>query len=705
MIADFPRYSFGYYGLSKIYRLTGETQMALQENARAMDLMGGSLFSLLSEAECYAADGQTDVALEKIAGLEAMAAERYVSPYQLSLAYCFLATNGEPARSSYYKNKAAECLLAAFETRESWLNWLGAEPAFDVIRDDPRVESLLEQVGYRHFFRAFAASQSSLDKATPVPDKLHDLTTLMIDGGEFTDDGVHRADRTRAWYPIAAAATILAVVLGVVAYLLWPSPPGTRPLPAATAFKNPVIVVLPFASDDPETRDLGVGLADAVAGKLGNVRDLQVLSAGFGRSLDRSQLASAAEQYGIRFALTGTLAAKGNTNILSAELIDAATGAAVWNGDLEATEPDVFSLQARLAEVVLTSLGITPLPLERQQVLKSHTIDPGAYRSYLRGRFQLTNRSETSLKQAVSAFGSAAAADGNFALAYAGLADAYSLLSLYSIDPPPDAYEHAKENAMRALAIDPDLAEAHASLAYIKFYRDRDRAGSELEFRRAIQLNPSYSQAHHWFALVLAARGRSIEALSEIETAIRLDPRSASVGSAEAMIYYFDNRFPDAVVRCDQVLSSAPDFVPALKVKRWALSASGDRAGAAAVFERELAASGGSTTDPGWKITEIGIRDPAGAARAQLVSELERASSDPSVRDNNFAFAFEIAQAWNNLGDAAKTFEWLARADAAHAHNFNFLAVDPRFANLRRDLRFQRLVSRLDASETAAADH
>lgn len=180
VISEFPSYSFGYYGISKIHRITGDTALALVENDKAKDLMGDGIFSLLSEAECYAADGRTDIARQKIAALESMALERYVSPYQLSLAYCYLGEN----------EKALDNLTKAAELQEAWLNWMGIEPAFDPIRSDPRFDEILERIGYRPFFKNYSLSNANIelapDRDKRFPPELHDLTTLVIDE---TDDG------------------------------------------------------------------------------------------------------------------------------------------------------------------------------------------------------------------------------------------------------------------------------------------------------------------------------------------------------------------------------------------------------------------------------------------------------------------------------------------------------------------------------------
>lgn len=245
-----------------------------------------------------------------------------------------------------------------------------------------------------------------------------------------------------------------------------------------------------------------------------------------------------AGEHAIAFVLRGNLVKEGEKTTLSAELVNTRDNNVAWTETFTAPDGDLFGLQTKLAEKVWTSLGIDPLPLERQQVEKSYTRSIPAYQLYLIGRFQITNRSAANLRKAIETFRSSLAEDANFAPAYVGLADAFALINLYDNEPPPNAYGNARENALKALAIDSNLAEAHASLAYVKFYHERDRAGSELEFRRAIQVNPSYAQAHHWFALVLAAMNRPVEAIQEAQIAQRLDPGSLAVRSAMAMALF-----------------------------------------------------------------------------------------------------------------------------------------------------------------------
>ncbi|MEO8041208.1 MAG: tetratricopeptide repeat protein, partial [Acidobacteriota bacterium] len=459
VVADFPTYSFGYYGLSKVHRITEDTKLAITENDRAKELMGDSVFSLLAEAECYAADGQELVAIEKIEALEKMSAERHVSPYQLALSYAYLG-NYESALDS---------LDRAVESKEAWLNWLGVEPAFDPIRNERRFDEILEKTGYRMFFKNFSSSVVNFN-ANGTGHKssaggVHDLTTLVIDETDKTDDGTPPFAGRRSRMPIyasAAAALILAASVG--GYYLY-SKQSLNPIIVipTTSFQNPSIVVVPFTSDEPGTASLGFGLADALTQKLGSIKALRVLSAYTGRAIDVTRPKEVAKDLGVAFILKGKLVKKGNATTLSADLVNTASDAVMWSETFTAEDGDLPALQTRVAEKLLRSLHIEPLPLERQQIAKTPTRSPAAYEHYLVGRSLMGDRSAENLRKAIDSFSDSLKSDPQFALAYVGLADSYALLNLYDIDPPADAYEKAKDYVQRALAIDESIAVARGA--------------------------------------------------------------------------------------------------------------------------------------------------------------------------------------------------------------------------------------------------
>lgn len=209
-----------------------------------------------------------------------------------------------------------------------------------------------------------------------------------------------------------------------------------------------------------------------------------------------------------------------------------------------------------------------------------------------------------------------------------------------------------------------------------------------------MQLNPSYAQAHHWFALVLAAMNRPVEAISEAETAQRLDPRSPSIKAATGIVYFMSGRNANALAECEEALEIDQSFVPALKVKRWIYTATLDREKALEAFQKELTYSGGRNEDAGWKLIELQLPD-ADSERAARLAELDRITALPEIRKNPYAFAFEAALAYNGLGSTEKALDWLERSETAVGHSFNFAAVDPRIANLSSEPRFQKLLARL----------
>jgi serine/threonine protein kinase/tetratricopeptide (TPR) repeat protein len=689
MISDFPTYSFGYYGISKVHRKVGDTKIAIVENEKANELMGGSVFSQLSEAECYAADGQTGIAAEKIRKLEEMSLERYVSPYQLALVYCYL---GE-------KEKALANLEKAREIKEAWLNWMGVEPAFDPIRDDPRFDNILESIGYRMLFKNFSASGTNLGAdpddgfdADGFDSGPYNKTTLVIDGGERTQDGLTSTfgkSRSRWLIYAVAGLAIIAAIAGAIslATKFWPDKDAVV---RTTPYQSPIIVVLPFRTTDGVLPTIGIGFADALSVKLGNIKNLQVISPNSGRAVSEMGTAAIGRDLGATFVVRGELV----DSSVRAELVDTAEERVLWSESFPVTDTGLFAAQTKVAERVWTSLGIEPLQLERQQVEKSYTQNAHAYELYLLGRSQMVPRTSANIRAAIETFNQSLRLDGNFALAYVGLSDAYSLLNLYDVSPPPDAYQRAKFYAGKALAIDNDLAEAHASMAYVKYYHDRDRAGSELEFRRAIQVNPSYAQSHHWFALVLAAMNKPAEAIQEIEHAQHLDPRSPTVWSAAGVVYYLSGRFEEATAQADRALSLDERMVSAYKVKRWAYTAMRNRDAAMDAFHSEVQFSGGGIEQPGWQIIHNQIEAISGD-KDSTIKRIDTAAADPSVRDNPFFFAFEIALAYNAAGETQKALDYLERSEAAGSHSFNLIEAEPRLVNLHTEPRFQRLLLKL----------
>jgi tetratricopeptide (TPR) repeat protein len=364
---------------------------------------------------------------------------------------------------------------------------------------------------------------------------------------------------------------------------------------------------------------------------------------------------------------------------------------------VSANAGDFLTLQNLLAAEILSALSLSPTADEARRINKRPTENVFAYELYLIGRFQMINRTPDNLRRAIQIFNQAVERDPNFALPRVGIADCYSLLALYDIPPPPDAYKIAEENAQRALALDPELSEAHASLGYVKFNGDYDFLAAEKEFRRAIELNPSYAPAHHWFALALSGARRHDEALAEIEIAKKLEPTAPAIRTAAGIVLFHARRYEEALVQTAEALKINPAFVPAHKTSRWIYQALGDAEAALAAFQKERSYSGAKDEDLGWLIIQAQVEALA-RRRVQAAQMLEKALNDRFVLNNPTSYSNEIALAHAALDDRDKALMWLEKAIEAKDHGICFIGVEPRLDKLRNDSRFAALMQRSKAA-------
>ncbi len=373
-------------------------------------------------------------------------------------------------------------------------------------------------------------------------------------------------------------------------------------------------------------------------------------------------------------------------------MIEAETEKILWAEQFNEPIKDLPSLQVAISERVLNALTVQLTTKESQRIKKSYTENSEAYQLYLVGRYQMANRNAKNLNAAINTFTKARDLDPNFALAYAGLADAYSLLNTYQIRTPIETYDKAKANAKKALEIDESLAEAHASLAYVLFYYDRNRTEAETHFRKSIELNPSYSTAHHWFALALAAMGKSDDAIQQINLAIELEPRSAIIKSAAGLVYFYAKHYEDGLAACNQSLEIDIGLVPAHKTKRVIYEALGNYQEALSSYQQERSFRGNTDeNEPGWAMITAQV-EAIGGNRESALQNLQKALNASTVINEPKSFSYEIMIAYALLDEKEKALEWLEKAKISRDHSFNFALVDPRIDKLKTDKRYIELV-------------
>jgi TolB-like protein/DNA-binding winged helix-turn-helix (wHTH) protein/Flp pilus assembly protein TadD len=331
-----------------------------------------------------------------------------------------------------------------------------------------------------------------------------------------------------------------------------------RPTFRATPPSPHSIAVLPFRSLGLDRRNeyLGLGLADALMTRLGNLKQIIVRPTASTKKYEggAEDPVTAGRELGVDAVLAGSVQSSGERIRVTVQLVNVHDGATVWTGAFDRDASDIFAVEDSISSQVALATVPALSDEEHTRLTKRYTENGEAYESYLKGRYFWNKRTAEGIKKSIDCFRQAIRLDPNYALAYAGLADSYT----FGADP-----SEAKTAAEKALSVDEQLAEAHTSLGNIKLFHDYDWQGAEAEFRRSIELNPNYPTAHHWYAYYLAAMGRFEAAIEEINRARDLDPLSLAINADVGQILYLGRRHDEAIAACKKALEMDPNFTNA----------------------------------------------------------------------------------------------------------------------------------------------
>ncbi|HWY54931.1 MAG TPA: tetratricopeptide repeat protein [Terriglobales bacterium] len=380
---------------------------------------------------------------------------------------------------------------------------------------------------------------------------------------------------------------------------------------------------------------------------------------------------------------------RGNTLRIETELVDVNSGAEVWGEKFDRQVSDVSTIEEQIANDISDKLRLRLSGEAKRRLTKGSTSSSEAYQLYLNGRFQWNKRTEEGLNKAIEYFRQSIEKDSNYALAYVGLADTYLLLPEYGRMAPLVAAPPTKEALTRALEIDADLAEAHASLALMKDGFEWDWAGAEKEFRRAIELNSNYATTHHWYANFLWEMKRNDEAITESRLAQKLDPLSPIINNVLALMLLTGGKYDSAIEQFKRTLELAPTFPELHFQMSRAYSEKGlhDEA----ITEAQKAASYSGRT-PRY-VAGVGCALAVAGKRAdahKIIDELAQSSK------SGYVSPYYIARLHSALGEQDRAFEWLEKAYEVRDDQLPEVKAEPLFDGVRSDPRYADLLRRMN---------
>ncbi len=454
------------------------------------------------------------------------------------------------------------------------------------------------------------------------------------------------------------------------------------------------IAVMPFVNEsgNPDVEYLSDGMTETLIKSLSNLPNLNVKprSSVFRYKGKDTDLQTIGEELNVQAILTGRVVQRGEQLTLSLELVDVQKDRVIWTEQYNRKQSDLVSLQSEIAKDVSTKLTSKLTGEDETRITKSGTANAGAYQAYLKGRYYWNRRTGENLKKAIDQFKAATDRDPNYALAYAGLADCYALLPEYAGTPMSETIGQARSYADRAISIDDQLAEAHASLGQV-YKLTWQWVEAEREYRRAIELNPNYPTTYHWYSHLLRNLGRYDEAAVIIQRAHELDPLSSIISVNLAEIYRFQNNHQAAVETCRKVIEIDPTFSYAYVNLGLSSLELGRTDEAIPDLEKatELSSRAGfALMSLGYAYGVVGKRTEA----ATIAKELEE-----RYARNESAGVF-IAAVYAGLGDKNKAFEWLEK-DFQSKNDIGFIRWRKQFESLRDDPRFKDLLKRMNLPE------
>lgn len=491
--------------------------------------------------------------------------------------------------------------------------------------------------------------------------------------------------------------SVAAVLLAVIAMGIYLRAHHRRAVAQPSA-GTVTLAVLPFDNftGDAAQDYLSEGLTEEMIAQLSRINPdrLRVIARTTAMEYKgtRKSISEIGHELGADYVLESSFRREGNRARITTQLVRTKDQTHVWSQEYDRDIREILPLESEVSQAIAREIAVKLSPEARGRLVARHAIAPEAYELYLQGRYFWNKRSEQGHLKAIKLFEQAIAIQPRYAQAYSGLADAYALLGSNpsTAMTRPAAMSKARAAALQALAIDDSLAEAHTSLAFVYWHYDWNWPAAEREFQRAIQLNPSYPTAHHWYAFYLVSQGRLDEAVAQIRLAQQTDPLSLIINTDAAQILFFARKYPQSIEQAKQVLDMDPEFSLARLILVWNYLTQHQYGPALEEAKKGISVPGvGPYMDVNLAVVYVlsGHRAQARAMLRRLtaVSEGARGESIP----------IGIAQAYAALGDKDQAFVWLEKDFQHRDGGLTLIKVFPFLGSLHEDPRFRDLVRRI----------
>jgi serine/threonine protein kinase/tetratricopeptide (TPR) repeat protein len=538
-------------------------------------------------------------------------------------------------------------------------------------------------------FEAVGAAHAS-GRFTPVSDHRPDLPAGLtrVIGRALERDPARR-------YRSSAA---LQEDLASVAHQDGPGSSSDHAVTRSNSPREPSMAVLPFENLGPD-QDLEyfcTGLAEELLTGLAKVEGLRVASRTSSSHVKQREtdIRRICRLLDVDAVLEGTVRKAGERLRITAQLVSANDGCHLWSEGYDRSVADVFAVQDEIAQSVVDRLKISLAQFPRRQLIRQHTQNPRAYQFYLKGRFFWTRRFHGGFQAALEHFQKAIEEDAAYALAYAGLADAYSFMATYAVQKPRIAFAHALAAAERALALDPDLAEAHTSVAWIRL-GDWNWPEAEREFRRALELDPTQALSRIYHSWLMVLQGDIAGAMIEARKAQEIEPLSPLVNAGTGHTLFLARRYDEAIAECEKSLEVDPNFILGIHVIGMCRALQSRLTDAIEIGERTVSMSGRAP----FYVAVLGhyyARSGATEKVREIIEELERVSSTRYVGPHSFAYIYA------GTNDLDRAFEWQAKAYEDGASPFFYFA--PLIDNLQADPRHAAELRRVGLNRNLPGD-